>query len=195
MRIKPGEWRSAGPRLYGKENEKDMRSKSYIVMATLAVVVMLAGCSMLSSSRKKVEYEQIVTVLKPIEKVPITVSFQDGVFYRVKVNNNLPTSIKLMWDESAYVNTSGESVRIIRVLDRKNLPSNLQLRQADSPIAPGSQLQADFAGESWIEFARQGGIPKPKDSFRKARIHLLFNISGKRVDWRGEVAFVPKKQP
>lgn len=172
-----------------------MRSKFYVVVATLAVAVMLAGCSGLSSSRKKVEYEQVVTVLKPIEKVPITVSFQDGVFYRVKVNNNLPTSINLMWDESAYVNTGGESVRVIRVLDRQNLPNNLHLHQADSPIAPGSQLQADFAGESWIEFARRGGIPKPRDSFRKAKIHLLFNINGKRVDWRGEVVFVPKKQP
>ncbi|HEU0282799.1 MAG TPA: hypothetical protein VFQ99_03375 [Gallionella sp.] len=172
-----------------------MRFKFYIAVATLAVAAMLAGCSELSSNRRKVEYEQVVTVLKPIDKVPITVSFQDGVFYRVKVNNNLPTSINLVWDESAYVNTSGESVRIIRVLDRQNLPSNLELPQADSPIAPGSQLQADFAGESWVEFARRGGMPKPRDNFRKARIHLLFNINGRRVDWRGEVVFVPKKQP
>lgn len=172
-----------------------MRFKFYVAVATLAVAVMLAGCSGLPIDRKKVEYEQVVTVLKPIEKVPITVSFQDGVFYRVKVNNNLPTSINLVWDESVYVNTSGESVRLIRILDRQNLPSKLYLQQADSPIAPGSQLQADFAGESWIEFARRGGIPKPRDSFRKARIHLLFNINGKRVDWRGEVVFMPKKQP
>lgn len=172
-----------------------MRFKFYIVVAALAVAVMLAGCSGLSNNKKKIEYEQVVTVLKPIERVPIMVSFQDGVFYRVKVNNNLPTSIKLLWDESIYVNTSGESVRIVRILDRQNLPSNPRLPQADSPIVPGSQLQADFAGESWIGLARQGGIPKPRDSFRKARIHLFFNINGKQVDWRGEVVFVPKKQP
>lgn len=163
----------------------------FFVIAVLAVTVMLAGCSGLP----KTEYEQVVTVLKPIEKVPVTVTFQGGVFYRVKVTNTLPTSISLVWDESVYVNTSGESVRLIRILDRQNLPSNLEARQADSPIAPGSQLQADFAGESWIEFARRGGMPKPKDNFRKARIHLIFNINGRRVDWRGEVAFVPKKQP
>lgn len=171
-----------------------MRFKSFIVVAMLAVTVTLAGCAGFSS-RKKVEYEQVVTVLKPIEKVPITVSFEGDMFYRVKVSNTLPVSINLLWDESAYVNTSGESVRLIRILDKQNLPSNLNLHQADSPIAPVSELQADFAGESWIEFARRGGIPKPRDTFRKARIHLFFNINGKRVDWRGEIAFVPKKQP
>lgn len=171
-----------------------MRFKSFIVVAMLAVTVMLTGCAGFSN-RKKVEYEQVVTVLKPIEKVPITVSFEGDMFYRVKVNNTLPVSINLLWDESSYVNTSGESVRLIRILDKQNLPNNLNLQQADSPIAPVSELQADFAGESWIEFARRGGIPKPRDTFRKARIHLLFNINGKRVDWRGEIAFVPKKQP
>jgi len=168
-----------------------MRIRSCIAVAMLVA----AGCSVLPGTRKEAGYDQVVTVLKPIEKVPVAVSFQDGVFYRVKVNNNLPTSIKLLWDESVYVNTSGKSVRVIRVLDRRNLPGNLSLRQADSPIAPGSQLQADFAGESWIELVRRGGTPKPRESFRKARIHLLFNINGKRVDWRGEVAFVPRKQP
>ena len=172
-----------------------MRIKSYIAVAMLAVTVMLAGCAGLHNNRKEVEYEQIVTELKPIEKVPITVSFEGGVFYRVRVDNTLPVSINLLWDESTYVNTGGESVRMIRVLDRQNLPANLHLPQADSPIAPASTLQADFAGENWIEFARRGGTPKPRAAFKKSRIHLFFDIKGKRVDWRGENAFVPKKQP
>jgi len=149
----------------------------------------------ISHTGKETGYDQVVTALKPIEKVPVAVSFQDGAFYRVKVSNTLPVTINLLWDESTYVNTGGESVRLIRVLDRHNLPEHLQLPQADSPIAPGSQLQADFAGENWIEFVRRGGTPKPRENFRKARINLLFNINGKRVDWRGEVAFVPRKQP
>lgn len=168
---------------------------SYPVVAMLVVAVMLGGCSGLLNNRKEVEYEQVVTVLKPIERVPVTVSYQGGVFYRVKVANNLPTSIKLLWDESDYVNTSGESVRLIHIVDRQKLPGNLQSQQADSPIAPGSQLQVDFAGESWIELARRGGTPRPRYSSRKARIYLFFDINGKRVDWRGEVVFVPKKQP
>lgn len=168
-----------------------MRIGFCIAVAMLAV----AGCSTLPHANKEAGYDQVVTVLKPIEKVPVAVSFQGGAFYRVKVNNTLPVTINLLWDESTYVNTGGESVRLIRILDRQNLPDRPQLPQAGSPIAHGSQLQADFAGESWIELARRGGAPKPMESFRKAKINLLFNINGKRVDWRGEVAFVPKKQP
>ncbi|HYR05571.1 MAG TPA: hypothetical protein VEP71_02715 [Gallionella sp.] len=169
-----------------------MRIRSCIVVM---LIVTVNGCSWLTYNRKEAGYNQVVTVLKPIEKVPVAVSFQEGAFYRVKVVNSLPVTINLLWDESTYVNTSGESVRIIRVLDRRKLPGNPKLPQADSPIAPGSQLQADFAGESWIELVRHGGTPKPRDTFRKARINLLFNINGKRIDWRGEVAFVPRKQP
>lgn len=168
-----------------------MRIRLCIAVAMLAV----AGCSAFPHAGKEAGYDQVVAVLKPIEKVPVAVSFQGGAFYRVKVSNTLPVTINLLWDESTYVNTGGESVRLIRVLDRRNLPDHLQLPQADSPIAPNSQLQADFAGENWIELARRGGTPKPRESFRKARINLLFDINGKRVDWRGEIAFVPRKQP
>jgi hypothetical protein len=166
-----------------------MRTKSCIAVVMLAV----AGCSAFPHAVKETGYDQVVAVLKPIERVPVAVSFQDGAFFRVKVKNNLPATINLLWDESTYVNTSGESVRIIRVPDRQTLPDNPSLPQADSPIAPGSQLQADFAGESWIGLVRRGGTPKPREGFRKARINLLFNINGKRVDWRGEVTFVPRK--
>lgn len=170
-----------------------MRIGTCIAAAMLATA--LAACSGLTGARKSGGHEQVVAVLKPIEKVPVAVSFQDGAFFRVKVKNNLPVTIKLLWDESTYVNTSGESVRIIRVPDRQNLPDNTSLPQADSPIASGSQMQADFAGESWIGLVRRGGTPKPREDFRKARINLLFNINGRRVDWRGEVAFAPRQQP
>lgn len=169
-----------------------MRIASCIAVAILAAA--LAACSGLVGARKDGGHEQVVTVLKPIERVPVAVSFQDGAFFRVRVRNNLPVTIKLLWDESTYVNTGGESVRIIRVPDRQNLPDNPSLPQADSPIAPGSQLQADFAGESWIALVRRGGTPRPREGFRKARVNLLFNINGRRVEWRGEVAFVPRKQ-
>lgn len=163
-----------------------------VPLTCLLIALLLSGCAWLPQPKKEPEHEQVVAVLKPIEKVPVTISFEDGKFYHVQVQNTLPTAISLVWDESTYVTTRRESVRVIRIPDRNNLPPHPRQQQADSPIAPGSQLQADFMGESWIDLARSGGLPKPKDSFKKAKIYLVFNIRGKRVEWQGEVTFVIK---
>lgn len=172
-----------------------MNNKFLRLMALIFVAILLNGCADLLKQKKTAEYEQIVTTLKPIDGVWVDVSYQGGVFYRVQVKNSLPTAITLLWDNSSYVSTSSQSVRVIRVLDRNKLPEQLHLRQADSPIPGGSQLVADFVGESWMKLARSGVTPKPRDGFKKARIYLYFDIKGKRVDWQGEVVFVPKKQP
>ncbi len=170
-----------------------VRLKRFQSLVAMLIVLLLAGCAMLPVERKDAAYEQVITVLSPVEQVSVAVSYQGGVFYRAQVKNNLPATIRLVWDESTYVNTGGESIRLIRVPDRDKLPSQPQLPQADSPIAPGSQLLADFVGESWMKLARSGIAPKPKQGSRKARIYLRFDIRGKRVDWQGEVAFVPKR--
>ncbi len=145
--------------------------------------------------KKEPEFKQVITVLKPIGKVPVSVSYQGGVFYHVVVNNNLPTLIKLVWDESTYLNTKGEPVRILHIPKKSDLPHDLPVQQASSPISPNAQFQADFIGESWLDAARRGATPQPKDSLRKARIYLSFKIKGKRVKWQGEIAFIPMKQP
>ncbi|CAG0937786.1 hypothetical protein GALLN_00002 [Gallionellaceae bacterium] len=165
--------------------------KSYLAISCVFFVVLLSGCGTLH----KAEHEQIVTVSKPIKSVPITVSYQGGVFYRVQVNNTLPTAITLAWDESVYVTTAGESVRILHLRNKYNLPERAPAQQASSPIAPNSQFQADFIGDDWLDCARRSCTPQPKDGFKNARIYLAFNIKGKRVTWQGEVAFVPPKQP
>ncbi len=158
--------------------------------------MLLAGCAALpAAGEKEPEYRQVITVLDPVDRVPVIVSYQGGGFYHIQVRNNQPDTIRLVWDESAYVNTSGESIRLIRVPDRDKLPAQPQLPQADSPVAPGSQLRADFVGESWLKLVQSGTTPKPKAGFRKARIYLKFDVKGKRSTWLGEVAFVPRKQP
>ena len=187
--------------------------KSYLAMISVLAALLLAACAeppkvinegaqvqkknevVREEKKKEPEFEQVITVLKPIGKVPISVSYQGGAFYHVEVNNTLPNVINLVWDESAYVNTKGESVRMLHILKKSDLPRDPPAQQASSPIAPNSQLQADFIGESWLDAARRGATPQPKDRFRKARIHLAFNINGKRVKWQGEVTFIPARQP
>lgn len=165
--------------------------KLYLAISCVLSVALLTGCATLH----KAEQEQIVTVSKPVKSVPITVSYQGGAFYRVQVKNTLPTAITLVWDESTYVTTTGESVRLLHLHGKDNLPQHAPPLQAPSPIAPHSQFQADFIGDDWLDCAKRDCTPQPKVGLKNARIYLAFNIKGKRVIWQGEVAFVPPKQP
>lgn len=165
----------------------------YFRLAALLAIALMSGCAELQPAKKEVEYRQLITVLKPIDGVSVSVTYQGGIYYQVQVRNSLPTTISLSWDDSSYVTTAGQSVRLVRLLDRAKLPANLHAPQADSPIAPGSSLTADFTGESWGGLAKAGRTPRPADMLKKARIFLQFNVKGKLVDWRGEVVFLPIK--
>ena len=175
----------------------------YLAVMSMLAAALLTGCAGLQNiknepvsrqNKKEPEFAQVVTVSKPIAGVPISVSYLGGAFYHVEVSNTLPTVINLLWDESAYVNTKRESVRILHIPKKTDLSRDPPAQQASPPIAPGSQFQADFIGESWLDAARRGVTPQPKDSLRKARIYLSFNIKGRRVEWEGEIAFIPVKQ-
>ncbi len=117
--------------------------KSYLAISGVLAATLLVGCA----TFHKAGYEQIVTELRHVESVPIIVSYQGGAFYRVQLNNTLPYAINLVWDESAYVTTTGESVRILHVQNRNDLPKNPPAQQDSSIIYPNSQFQADFTGE------------------------------------------------
>lgn len=175
-------------------NNLMLRKPSRLAMV-VCVGALLGGCAwfdkaMRGQSGAAAEYTQVITVLKPIEGVPITVTYQGNAVYRVRVRNALPGVITLMWDKSAYVTTQGESIRLLH-LPMGRSPSVAPAQQAESPIAPGSQLTADFTGETWLEYSRSGAAPQPKDSTRKARFFLSFSSKGKRVAWHGEIAFLP----
>ena len=179
----------------------------YFAAMSMLAAALLTGCAGLKNikqqniknepvsrqDKKEQEFEQVVTVSRPIAGVPILVSYQGGAFYHVEVANTLPTVINLLWDESAYVNTRGESVRILHIAKKTDLPRDPPAQQASPPIAPNSRFQADFIGDIWLDAARSGATPQPNNSLRKARIYLSFNIKGKRVEWQGEIAFIPVK--
>ncbi len=165
--------------------------KSYLAISCVLCAALLSGCGTLH----KIEQEQTITVSKPIKNVPIVVSYQGGVFYRVQVNNTLPSSIHLVWDESTYVTTTGESIRLLHLNSKYFLPEYAPAQQASSLISPDSQFEADFTGDDWLDCARRNCTPRPKNSVNNARIFLTFNIKGKIVRWQGDIAFVPPKKP
>jgi len=138
------------------------------------------------------DWGQLITVLKPIDNLPILVTYEGGIRYKVRASNMTGNMIKLIWDDSAYVSTGGQSIRIVHIPGNE-LPSNGFCQQSSSPIAPYSELRTSFSGDRWIELVKSGGMPMPKDNFRKGRIYLTFEIKGQRVNWQGEVTFVSNK--
>jgi hypothetical protein len=185
-------WHSMSEGKHMTEARTLLRSGAIAFAAAL-----LAGCALFDKATHAQrggsgrEYVQVITVLKPIEGVPVTVSYQGNAVYRVLVGNTLPGVVNLMWDQSAYVTTRGESVRLLHLPRAGKSLREAPAQQAESPVAPGAQLEADFTGETWLESNRSGAPPQPKDSSKKARLFLSFSIKGKRVAWRGEIAFLP----
>lgn len=164
----------------------------------LSIVLLASGCTLLSEfgsrPEQKPEYAQVINVSKPIKGVPVTVSYLGGAIYRVEVSNDLQSEIELMWDESAYGTTTRESVRLMQVHDRHNLPQHPPAQQPPSLISPNSQFQADFTGDDWLACVRAGCSPQPRNDAKGARIYLTFSIKGEKAKWQGEITFVPPKK-
>jgi hypothetical protein len=163
----------------------------YSGITGLFIASLLAGCAGLPGS---VHYRPVVTEQKSIPHVVVTVSHQADGIYQVRVDNGLSQTISLQWNNSAYLNTGGDTTRLIHIPDLDRFPDDTPAEQLPSRIARGARLKTYFVGESWIDYARRGVMPRPKDAENKAKIYLSFNINDKRVYWTGDVTFVPDKQ-
>ena len=164
--------------------------RRYPGLAGLLLASLLAGCTGLFGG---VKYHPVITEQKSIPHVSVVVSYKADGIYQVQVRNNLSASVSLLWSSSAYVNTGGDTTRLIHVPNLNNFPADTSVVQIPSPIRRGGKFKTYFVGESWIDYSRRGVSPRPKDSESKAKIYLSFNIRDKRVYWTGEVTFVPEK--
>ena len=164
--------------------------RRYSGLTGLIFAALLAGCAGLLGST---HYRPVVTEQKSIPHVAVTVIHKADGVYQVQVDNGLPDAISLQWSNSAYVNTGGDAVRLIQMKNMDTFPDDPTMEQIPSPIARGARLKTYFVGESWIDYARRGVMPRPKDIESKAKIYLSFNIKDKRVYWTGDVTFVPVK--
>jgi hypothetical protein len=154
------------------------------VWCGLILIVLLAGCA-------GAKYSQLITEQKTIPRVLVKVSHKADGIYQVEVHNNLPGTISLQWNSSAYLNTGGDTVRLIHLENVDVFPETVPVQQLPTPIARGGRLKAYFVGDSWMDYARRGVTPKPMESRNKANIYLAFQIEGKRVYWKGVVTFLP----
>jgi hypothetical protein len=183
-------WMRAMWRLMINLTGKGHMLRRYAALTALLFVTLLTGCAGLPDS---VKYQPHVTAQKTIPELTVTVTYKADGIYLVQVVNSLPDAVSLQWSNSAYVNTGGDTTRLIHIPNLDRFPDETPAEQLPSPIARGARLKTYFVGESWIDYSRRGVSPRPKDSESKAKIYLLFNIRDKRVYWTGEVTFVPEK--
>jgi hypothetical protein len=149
----------------------------------LLAIYLLSACA----SNK---FNPVVAEQKTINDVSVKVIYKADGLYQVQVLNNLPDTINLLWNISAYVNTTGDTTRLIHISDSDQFPETTPLEQVPWAIVRGAKLSTYFVGESWLDYARRGVSPKPKSSKGVAKLFLAFEIKGKRTYWTGEVAFV-----
>ena len=149
----------------------------------LVLLFLLSACS-------STKFNHVVAEQKSINDVSVKVAYQDDGVYQVEVLSHLPDTINLLWNISAYVNTMGDTTKLIHIPDLDRFPETTPGNQAPSSVARGVLFKTYFVGESWIDFARRGVTPRPKSSEGVAKLYLAFEIKGKRTYWTGDVAFV-----
>jgi hypothetical protein len=149
----------------------------------LLMLLLLGACA-------TTKFSHVVAEQKTINDVMVKVVYKDDGLYQVEVLSNLPDPINLLWNISAYVNTMGDTTKLIHIPDIDHFPETTPTHQAPSPVVRGVKFKTYFVGESWIDFARRGVTPRPKSSEGVAKLYLAFEIKGKRTYWTGDVAFV-----
>ena len=152
----------------------------YCRLVGLLLAAMFAGCGGMGNPA----YQQVITEQKSIPQVSVKVSYKADGVYQVWVENELPDSINLLWDSSAYLLTGGDSVRVIQMEKIDAFPEEIKMAQENSVIASGERLKSYFVGERWLDYVSHGVTPRPKDKESKARIFIAFEIKGKRVYWK-----------
>jgi len=152
----------------------------------MILLTIIAGCATMGPS-----YNQEISQIKSVPQLSVVVSYIGGVFWQAKIANNSDATVKLIWDESAYVNSKGKSTRLIRGQTRKLHSAQAQ---PSSPIPPGALLVESFTGEALAQFAGSYIIPKPENPSAKGRMYLSFEIDGNKYTWEGSVAFIQVSQ-
>ena len=80
----------------------------------LLLLTIVAGCATMGPS-----YTQKISQVKLVPNLSVQVSYIGGVFWQAEIKNNSDATAKLIWDESAYVNSNGKASRLIRGETRK----------------------------------------------------------------------------
>jgi len=119
--------------------------------------------------------------------------------WNLTAKNDRDTNIKLLWDESSFIDSTGRSYGRLFRGQTKVIDSTKP--QMPSVIAPHSMISEVCVSESapeWkVDKTNQTGPGPLPDAFTKgvARMVIVFEIDGKQETWEGALSFDGTKPP
>jgi len=151
----------------------------------VVLLSIIAGCT-----TPGINYNQPVTEVRSVPDISVQLSYIGGKFWHAKIKNNSNATAKLIWDESSYVNSKGNSTRLIRGITHK---LDSVKAQPASPISPGALFAESFTSKSFVaeESAKFVGF----SSTSQGRIYISFEVDGNEYKWEGFVVFTPVVNP
>lgn len=158
---------------------------AFIILFTM--VPILGGCSVGS------QWDVTVESTSRIAGLDIEVSRANGDLWRVEAKNNTRSPVSLIWDESSYISTEGNSSRLIR---GKTRVIHSGQTQPASPIPPNSLLNEVFIREDLVGRSNSFYSVPVGNPDNAARIYLIFDLNGKRTSWTASIRYSkPIKDP
>jgi len=157
----------------------------HFVRVTQFCLAAITVCGLLGCTT----YRASVSTTTEVRGLDVDLKRGNGAFWRVIAHNRTSRPAALLWDESAYVNTAGNSMRLISGNTRR---IHTGQEQADSPIPPGATLNKSFVGEAYVEHPNiRRGVGDPNSP---ARIILVFKLGDSKQTYEASITFSDASQ-
>jgi hypothetical protein len=138
----------------------------------------IAGCG--------TTYKTVITRDSSLAGIDVGLT-KDGNFWTVTAKNNTNRPTSLVWDESSYVSTTGQSSRLVRGQTRLIHSGQMQ---PPSPIPPGATITEYCIPEAQVQYAGSLYTPPLGNPENPARMYLVFDVNGQRQPWSATIRFV-----
>ncbi len=152
----------------------------------IAFVILFSMAPFLGGCVVGQQWNVTVESTSRIAGLDIEVSRAGNDFWRVSAKNNTRYPVSLIWDESSYISTTGNSSRLVR---GKTRVIHSGQAQPASPIPPDSLLNEVFIREGLVGRTNAFYATPVGNPDNAARIYLMFDVNGKRIPWTASARF------
>jgi len=152
-----------------------------MLITRLVAMLLFVSCAPAIKRTDTIEAKDLV------DRVEVGVVAADAAAgWNITVQNNRDTAIRLLWDESTYVTSTGESAG--RLLRGNTRVMNSDREQPASPIPPHAQLRELAIPESHVENYRHGVAGRAAVNGKPGRLNIVFDTDEDgKLTWVGLV--------